>query len=125
MMKIHLCPGRKYRLKTVMLNLLPIVSQLKAQIHGRAKATYCCIQGWKGKGEDNIASNPVFVKGPNGKHYLDRRSPCIDAGSRSSAAAGLSCLTTQATGTPDGGTVDIGYHYPVPPPNKPEKPDTP
>ena len=56
----------------------------------------------------------MFVTGPFGYYYLDPASPCIDAGSRSSDEAGLSDRTTQADGTPDAGTVDMGYHYPVP-----------
>jgi len=64
-------------------------------------ATYCC-------------NDPMFVTGPLGEYYLHPDSPCIDAGSRSASAASLSNRTTQADGTPDTGTVDMGYHYPIP-----------
>jgi len=56
----------------------------------------------------------MFVSGPQGEYYLDPDSPCIDAGSRSASEAGLSDRTTQADGKPDTGTVDMGFHYPVP-----------
>ena len=75
--------------------------------------TYCCIQDDDG-GEGNIHEDPMFVIGPLGEYYLHPDSPCIEAGSRSAAEAGLSDRTTQADGTPDTGTVDMGFHYPVP-----------
>jgi len=56
----------------------------------------------------------MFVEGPFGDHYLHPDSLCIDAGSQSTEEAGLSDRTTQADSTPDTGTVDMGYHYPIP-----------
>jgi len=76
-------------------------------------ALYCCIDN-NNNGEGNIHENPMFVLGPLGEYYLDPDSPCIDAGSQSAEEAGLSDRTTQADGTPDTGTVDMGYHYPLP-----------
>jgi len=76
-------------------------------------ATYCCIQDFT-FGKRNINDDPLFVTGPNGDYYLDRDSPCIDAGSRSADEAGLAKYTTQAKGTLDTGTVDMGYHYSIP-----------
>ncbi len=76
-------------------------------------ATFCCIED-PDAGEGNIHEDPMFVVGPFGDYYLDADSPCIDAGSRSAEEAGLSDKTTQADGTPDTETVDMGYHYPVP-----------
>ena len=76
-------------------------------------ATYCCIR-LVDPGPLNINDDPTFVSGPFGEYYLDPDSPCIDAGSRSAENAGLSDRTTQADGTPDGGTVDMGCHYPIP-----------
>lgn len=75
-------------------------------------ATYSCIED-SDRGEGNIHADPMFVEGPLGDYYLDPSSPCIDAGSRSSDEAGLSDRTTQFDGTPDTGTVDMGYHYPL------------
>ena len=75
-------------------------------------ATYCCIQDHDA-GEGNIHEDPMFVSGPLGDYYLHPDSRCIDAGSRSASTAGLADRTTQADGTPDTGTVDMGYHYPI------------
>ncbi|MCD6326125.1 right-handed parallel beta-helix repeat-containing protein [bacterium] len=76
-------------------------------------ATYCCVED-DHAGAGNIHDNPMFVIGPFGDYYLDPDSPCIDAGSRSAEEAGLSDTTTRADGTPDTGTVDMGFHYPLP-----------
>ncbi|MBN1593416.1 MAG: right-handed parallel beta-helix repeat-containing protein [Candidatus Coatesbacteria bacterium] len=76
-------------------------------------ATYCCIQD-RDSGEGNIHLNPLLVPGPLGSYYLAPDSPCIYAGSQSAEEADLSNLTTQADSTPDTGTVDMGYHYPIP-----------
>nr|HDM59669.1 right-handed parallel beta-helix repeat-containing protein [Bacillota bacterium] len=76
-------------------------------------ATYSCIED-DDAGEGNIHDDPMFVTGPLGEYYLHPDSPCIDAGSRSASAASLSNRTTQADGTRDTGTVDMGYHYPIP-----------
>ncbi len=76
-------------------------------------ATYCCIEDMDG-GTGNIHSNPIFVTGPLGDYYLDPLSLSINAGSKLAITAGLSDRTTQTDGTPDTGTVDMGYHYPIP-----------
>ncbi len=75
--------------------------------------TFCCVRD-PDEGEGNIHRDPMFVPGPFGDYYLHPASPCIDAGSRSAAEAGLSRMTTQTNGTPDTGTVDMGVHYPIP-----------
>ena len=75
-------------------------------------ATYCCIEDTD-DGEGNIHAAPMFVLGPLGDYYLDPNSACIDAGSRSAEDAGLSGMTTQTDGTPDVGSVDMGFHYPL------------
>ena len=75
-------------------------------------ATFCCVRD-PDEGTGNIHADPMFVRGPLGDYYLDPGSPCIDAGSRSAEDAGLSDMTTQADGTPDTGTVDIGCHLPI------------
>ncbi len=74
--------------------------------------TYSDIKGgWSGTG--NINADPMFVTGPFGQYYLNVSSPCVDAGSCSAEDAGLSDRTTQVDSTPDTGTVDMGYHYPI------------
>jgi len=80
---------------------------------GECSTKYSCIED-KAPGESNIDDDPMFVPGPFGDYYLDPDSPCIDAGSRSAEEAGLIGMTTQADGEPDTGTVDMGFHYPVP-----------
>jgi len=75
--------------------------------------TYSDIKGgWSGTG--NINADPMFITGPFGEYYLKVGSLCIDAGSGSAEDAGLFDRTTQVDGTPDTGTVDMGYHYPLP-----------
>ncbi len=76
-------------------------------------AAFSCIED-EDEGEGNIHDDPMFVAGPLGDYYLHPDSPCIDAGSKSAEEAGLSEMTTQADGEPDTGTVDMGFHYPVP-----------
>ncbi len=76
-------------------------------------ATYSCIEDGD-PGAGNIHKNPMFVEGPLGDHYLDPDSPCIDAGSMSAEEAGLSDRTSRTDGVTDTGTVDMGYHYPLP-----------
>ncbi|MBN2208973.1 MAG: right-handed parallel beta-helix repeat-containing protein, partial [Candidatus Coatesbacteria bacterium] len=76
-------------------------------------ATYSCIED-DDAGTGNIHADPMFFTTPFGICYLAPDSPCVDAGSRSAADAGLADRTTQADGSPDTGTVDMGYHYPIP-----------
>jgi nitrous oxidase accessory protein NosD len=89
-------------------------AQAGDEVDSPVNPSYCCIGGWTGGGTGNIAGDPKFAKGPFGLYYLDSQSPCIDAGSQTSAAAGLDKRTLLVTGTPDSGTVDIGYHYLLP-----------
>ncbi len=44
------------------------------------------------------------------------RSPCVDAGIGTAEEAGLEEATTRTDGLGDEGTVDLGYHYPIPEP---------
>ncbi|MCD6327073.1 right-handed parallel beta-helix repeat-containing protein, partial [bacterium] len=74
------------------------------------QATYCCIEDGD-VGEGNIHDDPMFVPGQLGDYYLNPLSPCINAGSQSAAAAGLSDRTTQADESLDMDEVDMGYHY--------------
>ncbi|OGV61455.1 MAG: hypothetical protein A2498_16385 [Lentisphaerae bacterium RIFOXYC12_FULL_60_16] len=57
---------------------------------------------------NNISVNPGLEQG----FFLSPGNPCVNAGSRSVAAAGLTGKTTQTNGTADTGNVDLGYHYP-------------
>ncbi len=71
------------------------------------------------------ASDPTgltadYQTGPLGSFYYPSSGSgdlhsLVDAGSRSASAAGLDAYTTQVSQTPDSGTVDIGYHYPIAP----------
>jgi predicted outer membrane repeat protein len=70
----------------------------------------------------NIAgSDPLFVTGTYGDHYLSQTaagqgadSPCVDTGSDTAANLGLNNMTTRTDDVQDGGTVDMGYHNPLP-----------
>jgi len=55
----------------------------------------------------------MFVSGPLGDYYLNPLSPCIDAGSQTAVAAGLSDMTTPADEALDIDEVDMGYHFPL------------
>ncbi|MBN1592987.1 MAG: right-handed parallel beta-helix repeat-containing protein [Candidatus Coatesbacteria bacterium] len=79
----------------------------------KCSATFCCIED-QDEGEGNIHTDPMFVEGPLGEYYLHPDSPCINAGSQLAVDAGLADRTTHGNGTPDTGTVDMGYHYPLP-----------
>ncbi len=58
-------------------------------------------------GDDNIMDDPLFEYG----YYLASGSPCVDEGSGTVAAAGLTGYTTRTDGTDDTDPVDMGYHY--------------
>jgi len=82
--------------------------------------------GWPGAG--NINADPLFISGLLGDWYLGQTaagqpadSPCLDAGSGSAATTCYdlvgdpTCMDTLTTRTDqelDGGTVDLGFHYP-------------
>jgi len=100
---------------------------------------YCDIQGGAGGifvevpdeltwGSGNIESDPLFVMGPKGNHYLSQMeagqvsdSPCLDSGNALASnicynsLVGTVCmseLTTRTDQVFDTGTVDLGAHYP-------------
>ncbi|GEM_PF-3822952 len=84
-----------------------------------ATVTYSDVAGgWLGEG--NIDADPLFVTGPYGDYYLSQTpvqgttSPCVDTGTGTPADYGLEDTTTRTDEAPDAGTVDMGYHYPVP-----------
>ncbi len=98
---------------------------------GDLNIRWCLVQGgWPG-GTLIIDGDPEFVEGADGDFYLNDRigaqdvSPCIDAGSVPATGIcypgvdGDECMsdrTTEKYRLPDSGDVDLGYHYPVPPP---------
>lgn len=57
----------------------------------------------------NISADPLFVGG----YYLAENSPCVDAGTNTAAANGLTNRTTRLDGSNDSDRVDMGYHYPT------------
>ncbi|MCD4654574.1 hypothetical protein K8T06_11675, partial [bacterium] len=87
--------------------------------------------GWEGEG--NIDEKPLFVEGPLGDYYLCHQaagnafdSPCQDMGKLPAAETcfmtglGMYCMsaaTTRLDEVVDIGTVDMGYHYPLPLPS--------
>lgn len=81
-------------------------------------ATYSCIQD-PDPGTGNIHDNPLFRAGPSGNYYLSQvssgqasDSPCVDAGSDTSANLQMNHLTTRTSRAGDCGIVDMGFHYP-------------
>lgn len=83
-------------------------------IRGQYMPSYCFFNSPK-PGNGNISGDyPGFAADAPGAFYLDPLSPCVNAGSQSADAAGLSDRTTRTDGTPDAGQVDMGYHYPLP-----------
>jgi hypothetical protein len=64
-------------------------------------------------GDIILMSPPVYQTGALGNFYEPTNSPLINAGSGSAADAGLANYTMLTNQTPDSGTVDMGYHYPV------------
>ena len=82
-------------------------------VHPSTAPVYCCIDGWEHGGEGNVMDDPLFVSGPLGDYYLHPSSPCVDAGWGTPADFGIEGYTTRTDGTPDTGTVDMGFHYAV------------
>ena len=85
--------------------------------YGTISVSYSDVQGgWSGIG--NIDEDPLFVPLSDAPYYLAHLgpqagdSPCIDRGDESASAYGLDLYTTCTDGSPDGGVVDMGYHYP-------------
>jgi hypothetical protein len=97
-------------------------------ISGDPLVTYCNVMGGY-TGEGNIDSDPLFVDGPLGTHYLSQiaagqpaDSPCVNTGSEpastlcvavSGTTVCLDQLTTRSDEATDTGQADMGYHYPV------------
>ncbi len=75
-------------------------------------------------GPGNLNTDPLFVSGPSGDHYLSQTatekpeqtttSPCVDAGSDLASEIGFdSGYTTRTDEVHDALDVDMGYHYPI------------
>ncbi|MHC4388128.1 MAG: S8 family serine peptidase [Planctomycetota bacterium] len=82
-----------------------------------------CTLNWD---NSNINANPIFVTGPLGSYYLSQTyagqgqdSPCVDTGSDLATNLDMTinedmvAYTTRTDEVLDGGTVDMGYHYPA------------
>ncbi len=67
-------------------------------------------------GTTDISVDPMWVNGSiqDSGFYLDPASLCVDAGSNTALFFGLNKVTTRTDHVPDSGTVDLGFHYPVP-----------
>lgn len=76
-------------------------------INGTVALSHCCIEDGDDSGNNgNFSSDPLFEYG----EYLGSGSDCIDGGTGAGFLVG-GTYTTSADGTPDSGTVDVGYHY--------------
>ncbi len=71
-------------------------------------------------GEGNIDSDPLFVSGPDGDHYLSQTasgqaedSPCLDAGDPATEPWGWDLSTTRTDHAFDTDPPDMGAHYRV------------
>lgn len=91
-------------------------------ISSTASFSYCCTEQII-SGTGNIHTDPCFVTGPLGDYYLSQtaagqavNSPCVDAGSDTAANLKMDIFTTCTDHIGDAGTVDMGYHYPMPNP---------
>jgi hypothetical protein len=77
-------------------------------IYGSVLLAYSDIKDGDSNGVNGcFSSDPLFQSG----YYLAPNSPCVNTGSVTAVAAGVDGRTTQTAGTPDSGTVDLGYHY--------------
>jgi hypothetical protein len=72
------------------------------------RLAFCNLENGDSNGFDGcISSDPLFASG----FYLGTGSPCIDTGTNAASFWGMGAYTTQTSGDPDSGRVDIGYHY--------------
>lgn len=62
-------------------------------------------------GGTDVTSDPTIMDAANNNFYLSTGSPCVDAGSRTSASASLDDKYSEQGSDPDAGTVDMGFHY--------------
>jgi C1A family cysteine protease len=87
-------------------------------LHGGDTAIFAAVGARRQWGAGNIDADPLFVPGPSGSFYLSHRtagnpvdSPCVEAGSDTSAVLGLNRMTTRGDERMDVDIVDLGYHY--------------
>jgi hypothetical protein len=77
-----------------------------------ARTLYCCISDWTSGGVKNITADPQLVNPIGGDFHLRATSPCIDAGSRTSATRDFDGEARGYKGTTatrgDGSRFDIG-----------------
>ena len=77
-------------------------------ISGTPALVHCNVEDGDGAGMNGtISVDPQFDR----TLYLAAGSPCRDTGFGTATALGLSTKTTSVDGSPDTGTVDMGYHY--------------
>ena len=89
-----------------------------SDIHGEGETTYADADSTLNTGAGVISADPLFATGPLGAYYLSlvaagqaNDSPCVNAGSDTSANLGLNLYTTRVDDMGDSGLVDMGYHY--------------
>jgi Subtilase family/Divergent InlB B-repeat domain/Right handed beta helix region len=97
------------------------VSVSYSDIRGGQAGVYIspgCPNDWSGLG--NINTDPCFVNAAGDDFHLEQitagqmvDSHCIDAGGDLAVSLGMFKYSTSTLGTPDAGTVDLGYHYPI------------
>lgn len=64
------------------------------------------------QGPNTLTTDPLFWNAVEQDYHLQPSSPALDKGEISAVDAGLAQRTTQVSGTPDTGIVDLGFHYP-------------
>jgi hypothetical protein len=93
-----------------------VAGNANGNLTGAALATYSLVEGGS-PGTGNIGLNPSFVTGPMGPFYLaqdaNTMSPAVDSGSGPADLQSMEATTTSVALSPDGGLVDMGFHYPA------------
>jgi len=112
---IRFAPSVTYEDGFLAANLISWAN-LNGNLSGFPVTTYSDVGGGA-PGAGNIAVNPGFVTGPMGNFYLAQdsngMSPAVNSGGGTSADFSMEARTTDSGLNPDGGMVDMGFHYPV------------